>query len=79
MKTRIFYVVINKRCSNRWVYVIFNKDELIDTTEYLMPCTRCRVNRCRYKRVSLYIPLFGMCYCKCNVIKNKEPIFFKSK
>jgi len=76
MKKRIFYIVLKKHFSNRWVCVIFNRDELIGTTEYLMPYTKCRENRCCFKRVSPYNPLFWMRYCKCNIIKNKEPIFF---
>jgi hypothetical protein len=76
MKTKIFRIVINNCCYNRGVFVVFNSGELIDATEYLTSCTKCRVNRCRYKPVLLYIPLFWMRYCKCNVIKNKEPIFF---
>jgi hypothetical protein len=31
-----------------------NSEELIGTTEYLMPYTRCRINRCRYNKVILY-------------------------
>jgi hypothetical protein len=32
-----------------------NNEELIGTTEYLMLQTKCRINRCRYSRVRLYI------------------------
>jgi len=35
--------------------VIVNGEELIDTTEYPTLYTRYRINRCRYKRVRLYI------------------------
>jgi hypothetical protein len=35
-----------------------NSDELIGTTEYLTVETMCRINRCRYKRVRLYIILY---------------------
>jgi hypothetical protein len=36
-------------------YVMVDSEELIGTTEYLTLCTRCRLNRCRYNRVRLYI------------------------
>jgi hypothetical protein len=32
-----------------------NSDELIGTTECLPVQARCRINRCRYNRVLLYI------------------------
>ena len=32
-----------------------NSEELIGTTEYLALYTRCRINRCRYKRGRLYM------------------------
>jgi hypothetical protein len=32
-----------------------NSDELIGSTEYLTLYTRCRINRCRYNRVRLYV------------------------
>jgi hypothetical protein len=32
-----------------------DSDELIGTTEYLTLQVRCRINRCRYNRVLLYI------------------------
>jgi hypothetical protein len=31
-----------------------DSEELIGTTEYLTLYARCRINRCRYKRVRLY-------------------------
>jgi hypothetical protein len=37
---------------------VVNSEELIGTTEYQSLQTRCRTNRCRYKRVSLYFGLF---------------------
>ena len=35
-----------------------NSEELIVTTEYLTLYARCRLNRCRYNRVQLYVRLF---------------------
>jgi hypothetical protein len=35
-----------------------NNEELIVTTEHLTLYTRCRINRCRYKRVRLYLCTF---------------------
>jgi hypothetical protein len=32
-----------------------NSDELIGNTEYLTLQMRCRINRCRYNRVRLYM------------------------
>ena len=32
-----------------------NSEELIGTTEYLTLQTMCRLNRCRYNRVRLYL------------------------
>jgi hypothetical protein len=32
-----------------------NSEQLIATTELLTLWTRCRINRCRYKRVRLYL------------------------
>ena len=34
---------------------MINSEELIGTTQYLTHYTRCRINRCRYNRVRLYI------------------------
>jgi hypothetical protein len=34
---------------------MINSEELIGITEYLTLQTRCRINRCRYNRVRLYI------------------------
>jgi hypothetical protein len=34
-----------------------NSDELIGTTEYLTLQARCRINRCRYNRILLYVAL----------------------
>jgi hypothetical protein len=34
-----------------------NSDEITGTTEYLTLQTRCRINRCRYNRVQLYITI----------------------
>ena len=34
-----------------------NNEELIGTTEYRTLYVRCRINRCRYKRVQLYLYL----------------------
>ena len=36
-----------------------NSVELIDTTEHLTLWMRCRINRCRYKRVRLYFVSIG--------------------
>jgi hypothetical protein len=33
--------------------VMVSSEEKVSTTEYLMLCTRCRINRCRYNRVLL--------------------------
>jgi hypothetical protein len=32
-----------------------NSDQFIGTTEYLTLQTRCRINRCRYNGVTLYL------------------------
>jgi len=37
--------------------VMVNNGELIGTTEYRTLYMRCRINRCRYKRVRLYLYL----------------------
>ena len=42
--------------------VMVNSEELIGTTEYLTLWTRCRINRCRYKRVLLYIYIYIYIY-----------------
>ena len=34
--------------------VMFKSEQLIDTTEYWTPWSRCRVNRCRYNGIPLY-------------------------
>jgi len=34
-----------------------NSEELVGTTEHLTLYMRCRINRCRYKRVRLYCPV----------------------
>jgi hypothetical protein len=33
-----------------------NIEDLIGATEHVTLYTRCHINRCRYKRVGLYIP-----------------------
>jgi hypothetical protein len=38
-----------------------NSDELIGTTENLTVWTRCRINRCRYKRALLYFSSLRTC------------------
>jgi hypothetical protein len=35
--------------------IMVNSEELIGTAEYLTLQTRCRINRCHYKRVLPYI------------------------
>jgi len=34
---------------------VANSEELVGTTEYLTIYARSRINRCRYKRVRLYL------------------------
>jgi hypothetical protein len=42
-----------------------NSEELIGTTEYLTMQARCRINRCRYNRVPLYLYLYLLaCVCE---------------
>jgi hypothetical protein len=43
-------VVITEECNG-----MLNSDELIGATEYLTLETSWRINRCRYKRVRLYL------------------------
>jgi hypothetical protein len=49
---------------------VVNSEELIATTEYLTLYTECRINRCRYNRVRLYIDI--------NVIRYKKSITYTS-
>jgi len=35
--------------------VTVNGEEIIGTPKYLLIYTRCRINRCRYDRVRLYV------------------------
>ena len=35
--------------------VVVKSEELIGTTEYLKLYARCRINRCRFNRVQLYL------------------------
>jgi hypothetical protein len=48
-------VVTNKCRYNRVVKCYVNSDEFIGTREYLTLQATCRINRCHYKRVQLYL------------------------
>jgi hypothetical protein len=37
--------------------IVVNSEELIGTTDYVTVYAKCRLNRCRYNRVLLYIIL----------------------
>jgi len=51
-------------------YVMFNSEEVIGATEYLMPQTRCCINQCHYSWVQPYF-LFQ---CTANIAFKGEPI-----
>jgi hypothetical protein len=48
--------------------LMVNSEELIGTMECLTLQTRCRIKRCRYNRIGLYIMFISLISCAAEVI-----------
>jgi hypothetical protein len=57
MRTKYFVSLYTSVVITEEYNVMVNSEELIGTTEYLTQYARCRIQRCRYNRVRLYIGL----------------------
>jgi len=53
--TEYFVLLLTSVIITEEYNVMVKGGKLIGTTEYLTLLTRCRINRCRYNRVRLYL------------------------